>query len=139
MPFKISTYKYCKSVKIICIILYYLWNFENKYSVCLSVIHMRHMIIINFQSITYNSYLHLWLSDISPIIRDHLYKYIASDANFTVSVARPPNTTNYALTIKISHFPDYSPWLLWSTFSKIIIWHPGVILQRFRPTGYLVK
>ena len=24
-------------VKIICIILYYLWNFENKYSVCLSV------------------------------------------------------------------------------------------------------
>ena len=43
MPFKISTYKYCKSVKIICIILYYLWNFENKYSVCLSVCDIAHL------------------------------------------------------------------------------------------------
>ena len=30
-------YIYCKSVKIVCIILYCLWDFENKYSVCLSV------------------------------------------------------------------------------------------------------
>ena len=60
---------------------------------------MRHLIIINFQSITYNSYLHL--SDVlSPIIRDHLYKYIVSDANYAVSVARPPNATNYAQTTK---------------------------------------
>ena len=68
---------------------------------------MRHMIIINFQSITYNSYIHL--SDVSPIIRDHLYKYIVSDANYAVSVARPPNATNCALTTKMSHCPDYSP------------------------------
>ena len=39
LPVKISAYKYCKSVKKnICIILYYLWNFENKYYVCLSIL-----------------------------------------------------------------------------------------------------
>ena len=53
---------------------------------------MRHMIIINFQSNAYNIYLHLY--DISPIIREHLYKYIVSDSNYAVSVARPPNATN---------------------------------------------
>ena len=68
---------------------------------------MRHLIIINVQSITFNSYLHL--SDISPVIRDHLYKYIVSDANYAVSVARHPSATNYALTTKISHCPDNSP------------------------------
>ena len=53
---------------------------------------MRHMLIINFQSISYNTYLHL--SDICLIIREDLYKYIVSDPNYAVSVARPPNATN---------------------------------------------